>query len=80
MNVYNTLRMIETVSPLFVYDNVVRLVLRSKKSQYYIKTQNSTKDCTIEKESKVFGPSIKKGGEKPKPIKDHTEEPKSMNG
>ena len=32
------------------------------------------------KKSKVFGPSIKKMGEKPKPIKDHKEEPKSMNG
>ena len=32
------------------------IFLRSKKSQYCTKSQNSTKDCTIEERSKVFGP------------------------
>ena len=43
--------------------NLVLQVLRSKKSQYCAKAQNSTKDWTIEKK-KIFGPSKKgKGGE-----------------
>jgi len=32
------------------------------------------------RKNKILEPSIKKMGEKPKPIKDHKEEPKSMNG